>query len=883
MRRRYYRDDDAAAAEFAVWSIGLTAVGIAALIKALIPAPSTYTPVAPDDPTHVAPLLEQLRLTRLNAPTVDLGDLKPPEDLRDVQAWKGVLGKFGKVKIKPPDENRAIIERTDEKYPFTFPTIVGDPHAYRIYPAQGPADPQASAQLMQAVTAAAPRVTFEIIADGHETLWQIADYEGRYPPQILIDHVRAHHAGATVEIIDPNVLPERHYPFYRQLLLFGLTNEYAAPLPFFGDSKGNDPLTTLSRRMDFLDPVRDERIQYQMFSFVYSLEASNRAIKRLMRGTVRPTSGIIEDKTDPLAGFDLKLLNAKIDSRLYHTFVAVTVESRDEQRLIELAQIAHDVMQVRLPRYNGMGIVGSPNLRRAIETEEQASVAWFETLLTVMVQTHKTEWRQLLSVLSPQEMATLWHLPDETYTGENIAWAAPTVPPEVLVEGKVPGERVVIGDVKRSGKATAVSLAVTDRAAHQSIFGKIQTGKSTLLHNLIHQDIAAGRGVAVIDPHGKLIDDILSRSIPADRHQDVVLLDCGRDDYPVPLNPFRIPSGVKFASAFNYLYWITRKIYADIWLTGETDMVMRNVIQALLCDPEAIPMDIRRLFSSDRYRKHVVELMRANEYVSLETLAYWNDFDVRSLGDKRETANPVFSRTRAFVGNRTLEMMTCHPDGLDYQALIRERKIVLINLRGEEIAAEAGNLGALFLGGFYLASEALGYLPEGAPPRFYLYIDEVERFITSPLPDMFSQARKFGLSLTMANQYLEQLSKETYQAVMGTVGTHFLFELGIEDASKLAKLVEPDVEHEALTQLGLYRMAVKTRASGKSLPAFVSPTRRMPEISPSPYLRPTEVPGFKPGKEVRSWIASRIAEDHPAPAPQKIEKKTRKRKVDDYE
>lgn len=371
----------------------------------------------------------------------------------------------------------------------------------------------------------------------------------------------------------------------------------------------------------------------------------------------------------------------------------MTVESQDEQRLTELAQIAHDVMQVSLPRYNQITLVGSRDFKRKMENEEQASIAWFETLLTALVQSSKPEWRRLLCVLSPQEMATLWHLPDETYTGENIVWASSAVPTELIGTEGVPHERMVIGDAALAGRRVPIVIAATDRDTHIAIAGKPKVGKSTVLLNLIHQDIEAGRGVAVIDPHGKLIDDILHRSIPTERHKDVVLLDCGRDDYPVPINPFRIPPGVEFYSAFNYVYWVTRRIYEDIWLDGQTDMVMRNVIQALLCDPEATPLDIRRLFMNDAYRQHVIDLMSSHDKVSLDVLDFWIDFKDRSTGDKREIARPVLNRTSAFLGNRTLELMTCHPTGFNFQECIREHKIVLINLVGDEIANEQGSLG----------------------------------------------------------------------------------------------------------------------------------------------------------------------------------------------
>ncbi|MBI1258519.1 MAG: hypothetical protein GC204_13710 [Chloroflexi bacterium] len=864
MRRRYYRDDDAAIAEFVAWSMILTGKGLMEVVKWLT-RPGAYTPYSPDEPRQVSGLLEhvpKIDWSQAGLPKVDAGSLKRFKGVRSLKDLKAAAQNLSddlkSVQVSwSPGDRPQLIPRPEVAHPFFFPQVVGEPRAYRITPVMAEANPQASVDLMRDLMAATPRLTFEIVGDGKETVWQIVDYEGRYPSQMITDHIRTHHAGAVVEQVDPTVLPARQYPFFRQLLVFGLTNEYAAPLPFWGEVKGSDSLATLTRRMDFLDPVQEERVQYQLFSFTFSEEAGNRAGKRLLRGTVRPTSGIIEDKSDPLSGFDLELLNAKLANPLYHTFVAVTVESRDEKRLDEIAQVAHDVMRVHLPRYNGMTLVGSPSLKHPVDSEEFATIAWFETLLTAMVKSYQPEWRRILSVLSPPEMATLWHLPDETYTGEKIVWASSAIPKELIATDFKPTQQLLIGDVITTGKTTPIALPLADRVYHQTIVGKTGVGKSTLLLNLIHQDIAAGRGVAVIDPHGKLIDDILTTSVPPKRAKDVVLLDCGRSDFPVPLNPFRIPEGVSFASAFNYVYWAMRKIYESIWQEGQTDRVMRHVIEALLCDPEATPLDIRRLFADDAYRAKLVEMMEDNDDVSFDTVDFWQDFDERSEGGIREMARPILNRTSAFVGRRTLELMTCHPKSLNFQAFIRDKKIVLINLSGDEIVNEVGSLGALFVSGFYLASEALGYVADGQPPRYVLAIDEVERFMTTPLGDLFSQARKMGLSLTIANQYLDQLSKATLQAITGTVGTQFLFELGLNDAQTFRPLVEPEMAWEELLHLGVYRMAVKTRAEGRTLPALVVATRPKPKESKTPYVRADTVPDRMNGKDVRAWIRTR--------------------------
>ena len=164
--------------------------------------------------------------------------------------------------------------------------------------------------------------------------------------------------------------------------------------------------------------------------------------------------------------------------------------------------------------------------------------------------------------------------------------------------------------------------------------------------------------------------------------------------------------------------------------------------------------------------------------------------------------------------------MTCHPHALNFQSFIEQKKVVLINLSGEAIQTEVDSLGAMFLSGFYIAFRVLGYQPDDTPPRYYLYVDEVERYVTSPIPDMFSEARKFGLSLMLANQYFDQLSSETLNGILGNVGTLLTFESGDKDAKALAVRFIPEIDREALQNLGAYHVAVKTRFKGQPLPAF---------------------------------------------------------------
>ncbi|MBL8162897.1 MAG: ATP-binding protein, partial [Anaerolineae bacterium] len=748
-------------------------------------------------------------------------------------------------------------------------------------------DAQAHSTFLTTLLIDHPRLVLEIVAEPGLTAWRITDLEGRYRPNVLYSTIAAYLPGATIQQVDPTEVKARRFPFYRQLLTFGLSNEYAAPIPFLADLDF-DPLKVLAQRLAHLDPALEERITYQVFVMTPSVEAQNRGGQRLREGLVKPTSGFYR-KDDPLSAFDRSLLDAKMASTLYHCFIAITLESRDEARLAELAIIGRDLQLVSTPRHNGLLLVGSKALKRAVQNAAEDSVAWFEMLLTALVQSGAPHWRDLLCVLSPGEVATLWHLPDETFTAPTIVWAGTDVPRAVTEPG---AGAVILGDGSLAGQRVPLYLAEHDRDTHHYVVGKTKMGKSTLLHNLIHQDIAAGRGVAVIDPHGLLIDNILASSIPPERLADVVPVRCGQADPPVPLNPFRIPEGLSRAAAFNYLYETLHKIYDKIWLDGQSDMVLRNVLAALLHDPDATPRDIRRLFTSADYQREIVGRIEAQDG-STSLSDYWRDFAHKSPGERAKLFSPIEARTNVFLGSALIESMTCHPHTLNLKRLIAERKIVLIHLAGDEIVSEVDSLGAIFFTQFLLASQALGYVPEGAPPRFYLYVDEAHRFATAPVADMYANLRKFGLSLTFSNQYLKQLPSATLDGIFGNEGNLFLFEVGEPDLAALAPKVEPHLPRTTLLNLGAHRMVVKTRAGGATLPAFLANTRPKPGGNAPAAIPPAQLSeyGFLARADAQAWRKARYApppqvpDAPPAPETKPKGKKAAKPKptLDDYE
>ncbi len=257
-----------------------------------------------------------------------------------------------------------------------------------------------------------------------------------------------------------------------------------------------------------------------------------------------------------------------------------------------------------------------------------------------------------------------------------------------------------------------------------------------------------------------------------------------------------------------------KKIYADDWSKTRMESALYAALVALLDDPQATPRDLSRLFLDEAYRERL--LTSVSDPVALE---YWcEEYNLFSPGVQKQTREPVLNRIRIFYRNAAMRNMVCHPHRLDFHRMVSEGKIFLASLNSDEIRAEQANLGALLLANFQMATmsqqAAQGHIP------FYLAIDEVQQFVTTTLPVVFSEARKFGLSLTVANQFLGQLEGETLDAILGNVGTAILFACGPRDAQLLSALVKPEFETSDLVNFDRFYTAVKMQLMGKTLPAL---------------------------------------------------------------
>lgn len=432
-----------------------------------------------------------------------------------------------------------------------------------------------------------------------------------------------------------------------------------------------------------------------------------------------------------------------------------------------------------------------------------------------------------LLVLSPKEVAAHWHLPTEDCLTAGIVWARAAVAPlptQLITAGRSSRDGIVLGSNTYQSKSQDVRLGYPDRITHVNLIGRTRVGKSTLMHNMIERDIANGKGVAVIDPHGDLVKAVLECSIPTSREQDVVLFDITDTDYPIGLNLLSVPDGVPPEAGANQALEVIRKMFADEWHSGRMENVLYASLISLVTYPGATIQDVTKMPINSEFRSEVLK-----QVTDITALEYWYDIH-EGLRPRAqlEVAQPIVNRIQRFYREPTMRRIICQKDSMDFGAILNGRKIFLANLGGlSDIENET--LGALLISKIQMAAMSRTALaPEQRVP-FYCYIDEVQNFVTTSLGKVFSEAAKYGLSLTVANQFLSQLTGDTLDAIIGNVGTTVMFRCGHDDARLLGRFVKPQFGGDDLLNLDRYTAIVKMQHEGETMPAFNLVTIPPPE------------------------------------------------------
>jgi hypothetical protein len=432
-------------------------------------------------------------------------------------------------------------------------------------------------------------------------------------------------------------------------------------------------------------------------------------------------------------------------------------------------------------------------------------------------------------LLSSEELATLWHPPTETVRApamrfnESRELEAPLSLPSRNEKGVA-----ILGRVRFRARREVFGIRQDDRRRHLAVIAKAGMGKTTLLENLIASDIEAGRGVALIDPHGDLAESVLE-SVSPNRTNDVVLFDAGDRGYPLAFNPLSckrvedrplVASGI--VSAFH-------KLYGDSW-GPRLEHILRNSLLALLEIPGTSLLSLQRLLSDAQYRK-TLTCRLADPVVR----AFWEtEFARWKPNFQAEAVAPIQNKVGQFLSQPILRAIIGQSRSrLNLRQVMDEGRILIVNLSKGRLGEDASTLlGALLVTSMQLAAMSRAEVPEEDRLDFSLYVDEFQNFATESFATILSEARKYRLHLIIANQYLAQMEEQTAGAVFGNVGSLLCFQVGARDAEILAEQLGGDVTPQDLIALPRFTAYLRLLLDGMPSRAFsmetLPPRRRRP-------------------------------------------------------
>jgi hypothetical protein len=426
-----------------------------------------------------------------------------------------------------------------------------------------------------------------------------------------------------------------------------------------------------------------------------------------------------------------------------------------------------------------------------------------------------------------EEIATLYHLPHTNVETPYILWAiSQTAEPPAnlpIVSEEFEDSVSPIAATNFRGHNTMFGLLRTDRGRHLYIIGQTGTGKSALLELLTISDMYTPFGFAVIDPHGDYAINVLKR-IPAERAKDVIYFNPADTDFPIAFNPMEVEDEKLKTHTCSELIGVLKRMF-DSW-GPRLEYILRYSILALLDYPEATMLDITRLLTEKKFRSSVLDYVHDPVVRNFWTVEFssWNDKFAA------EAVAPVLNKVGAFTANPLVRNIIGQPkNSFSIRQIMDQRKILIVNLqRGLVGEDNAALLGALLVTKIQMAAMSRADIPAEERIPFYLYVDEFQNFATDSFATILSEARKYALNLTVANQYIAQMLPEVRDAVFGNVGSIISFRTSADDARSMLRYFEPKFTEHDLVHMHNRHFVVSMTIEGEKIQAFSAITLNLP-------------------------------------------------------
>ncbi len=426
-------------------------------------------------------------------------------------------------------------------------------------------------------------------------------------------------------------------------------------------------------------------------------------------------------------------------------------------------------------------------------------------------------WKNKKTILNSEELATIFHFPNRQITTPHIFWLyAKTAP----APAEIPSEGLYIGMSRFRGAQKPVYISRDDRRRHVYIIGKTGTGKSELLKDMILQDIYNGEGVCFMDPHGEAVKDLLEM-IPPERAEDVIYFNPADSERPMGLNLLEAQTEEQKHFAATAVINMMYKLF-DPHKTGivgpRFEHAVRNAMLTVMAEPGSTFVELMRVLQDPRFVQEL--LPKVDDPI---VRRYWTD-QIAQTSDfhKSEVLDYITSKFGRFVTNKVIRnIIGQSQSSFSFREVMDNRKILFVNLSKGELGEENSNfLGLILVPRILMAALSREDMPKEQRQDFYLYVDEFQNFATPDFSQILSEARKYKLSLTVANQFIGQVDEEVKNAIFGNVGSIMTFRVGVTDANYLAHEFKPVFTEEDLLNIDKFNIYMKTIVGNEPVPPF---------------------------------------------------------------
>jgi hypothetical protein len=434
-------------------------------------------------------------------------------------------------------------------------------------------------------------------------------------------------------------------------------------------------------------------------------------------------------------------------------------------------------------------------------------------------------------ILNIEELASIYHLPHTNVETPNIVWAntkkaePPTQLPILTGDAEHDSQISAFGLTDFHGIHQQFGMYRSDRSRHVYIIGQTGTGKSGFLELLALSDVFHNQGYAIIDPHGDYAINNL-RFIPENRVKDIVYFNPADTGFPLGFNPMEIYDPSQRNNTSSEIIGVLKRMFDNSW-GPRLEYILRYTLLALLENEGTTLLDITKMLTDKKFREKILSNVTdavVRNFWQVE-FAGWTERYIA------EAVPPILNKVGAFVANPIIRNIIGQPKStFNIRKIMDEGKILVVNLSkgliGEDNAAV---LGSFIVTKIQLAAMSRSDIPRVEDRRpFYLYVDEFQNFATDSFAVILSEARKYGLNLTVANQYVSQMDDTVRDAVFGNVGTIISMRVSAEDSPLLAKQFEPQFEPTDLLNMNNRHFIVNMVIKGEKTQPFSATTLSLP-------------------------------------------------------